>query len=130
MTIDEGDLQNLKEFGLLRAANIAICVVAILCLLFMFAFAWLSFPLTLVIALQLFLFAAFLAFEIGKSGSLARHTVVLALIVATIGAGYFYTAGLISSLVPRHRPKQSDLTHPQMETGSLSAARLNFIRLN
>jgi len=102
-TIGEDNLDKLKV--LLRGANIAICVVAILCLLFLFFFVWFLPALVLIILLQLFLFAGFLAFEIDKSRSLARHAIVFVLVLTTIGAGFASTVGLMSSMAPKPRGK-------------------------
>ena len=119
-------MRKLKSF--VRATNIAICGIAIVCLLLMFFVAGFYIALGLTLALQLFLFAAFMSFELGRPGSLARHIAVFVLIIVTIGAGYFFTARLMSAMVPGHRVKKSELTYPQTKTGGLSAARFKFVQ--
>jgi hypothetical protein len=90
---------------ILRAANIAICVVAILCLLFLFFYVWWLPPLALIIILQLFVLFAFIVFEAAKSRSLARHAIVFVLVLTTIGVGFACTAGVMSSMAPKPRSK-------------------------
>jgi hypothetical protein len=119
-------LEKLK--GILRAVNVAICLVVILCLLYVLVHVAFIIPLALLIILQFFVFAGFIAFEVDKSRTLARHAIVFVLILTTIGVGLFCTMSLMSAYAPRRsKPlKQSESTIPQTKTGGLSAARFNF----
>jgi hypothetical protein len=95
----------------LRAANILICLGAVLYFLAAFVFgpllnarvplidrAWVYVTTILIVVPQVFLLLLFLLFEIAKAGSIRRHAIVLLLIMATIGVGYVYTTGVTSPM--------------------------------
>ena len=95
----------------LRAANILICLAAILYFLTAFVFgpllnarvplidrAWVYATTILIVVPQVFLLLLFMLFEIAKAGGIRRHAIVLLLIMATIGVGYVYTTDVTSPL--------------------------------
>ena len=96
---------------ILRAANILICLGALLYFLATFVFgpllnarvpvidrAWVYVTTILIVVPQVFLLLLFMLFEIGKAGGIRRHAIVFLLIMATIGVGYVYTTGVTSPL--------------------------------
>jgi len=109
----------------LRAANILICLGAILYFLATFVFgpllnarvplidrAWVYVTTILIVVPQVFLLLLFMVFEIWKAGSVRRHAIVLLLIVATIGVGYVYTTGVTSPLQISPDTKRATLRPP------------------
>ena len=109
----------------LRAANILICLGAVLYFLVTFVFgpllnarvpvtdrAWVYVTTILVVVPQVVLLLLFLLFEIRKGGSIRRHAIVLLLIMATIGAGYVYTTGVTSPLQISPDTKRAALRPP------------------
>jgi hypothetical protein len=85
--------------------TIAICSVAILCLVYFLMYTFFLIPLALLIIVQILLLLGVLVLEISKSRSLGRHAVVLVLVLATIGAGFYLTASVASNYVPKPRGK-------------------------
>ena len=109
----------------LRAANILICLGAILYFLAAFVFgpllnarvplidrAWVYVTTILIVVPQAVLLLLFLLFEIWKAGSIRRHAIVLLLIMATIGVGYVYTTGVTSPLQISPDTKRAALRPP------------------
>jgi hypothetical protein len=109
----------------LRAANILICLGAVLYFLTTFVFgpllnarvplidrAWVYATTILIVVPQVFLLLLFLLFEIAKAGGIRRHAIFLALIMATIGAGYAYTTGVTSPLQISPDTKRAALRPP------------------
>jgi hypothetical protein len=109
----------------LRAANILICLAALLYFLTTFVFApllsarvplidraWVYVTTIVIVVPQVFLLLLFMLFEIWKAGSIRRHAIVLLLIMATIGVGYVYTTGVTSPLQISPDSKRAALRPP------------------
>jgi hypothetical protein len=101
----------LKNFGRLRAFNIALCIAAILYFLIVFVvvtllnarvtasdLVWVYATAILILVPQVLVLLVFLSLELAISGGRVRHAVVLALIIATIGIGGLYTAGMTDAV--------------------------------
>jgi hypothetical protein len=111
-----------KDF--LRAANILICLAAILYFLTAFVFGpllnarvslidhtWAYATAMLIVVPQVFLLLIFAFVEI-RSGGIRRHAIVFFLIMATIGVGYVYTSGVTSPLQISPDTKRAALRQP------------------
>jgi hypothetical protein len=105
------NLQTLKTFGRLRAINIAVCIAAILYFLIAFVamtllnarvdaseLVWIYVTAILILVPQVLVLLVLLSLEMAIPGGRIRHAIVFALIVATIGIGALYTAGVTDAV--------------------------------